>query len=316
MAGAQQQQHQHQLGRRVGRRLPPHRRRLGCRDRHPDGDASLPQARGAGLGRQLHAQHPPQERAGVLGADLEGVHPDPRQPRRHHDRHRRRQPRSGSAHDALYARGRPTGSRGGHRRGRRPRRLGIQRLRSRRQVRRCVWPQPGSDAEHRLRAGRGGRTAGEPDALSPLLSGEAGFLPGERRDVQRRGARERVRARRRPVLHAADRPVGRRSADPDHRRRAAHRESRPPQRRRDEYHDRVVRQRGRQLLRGALQPRHPGALEGRRDRDRQAGRRQRVRARLRRGLPLQPHVRGRHDARRPPQPDDDRLRRQDPRPPA
>ena len=74
----------------------------------------------------------------------------------------------------------------------------------------------------------------------------------------------------------AHRPVGRRSSDPDHRRRAAYREGEPPQRRRDEHHDGVVRQRGRQLLRRALQPRHPRALEGRRDRDRQAGRRQRV----------------------------------------
>ena len=76
----------------------------------------FPRHRGAGLGRQLHAQHPPQERAGVLGADLEGVHADPRQPRRYDDRHRRGQPRPGPAHDPLHAGGRPAGPRGGRRR--------------------------------------------------------------------------------------------------------------------------------------------------------------------------------------------------------
>ena len=75
---------------------------------------------GADVGHQLHAEHQAKERAGVLGADLEGVHPDPRQPRRHHDRHRRGQPRPGPAHDPLHARGRPAGPRGGHRGRRRP----------------------------------------------------------------------------------------------------------------------------------------------------------------------------------------------------
>ena len=36
--------------------------------------------RAADVGHQLHAEHPAQERAGVLGADSEGLHADARQP--------------------------------------------------------------------------------------------------------------------------------------------------------------------------------------------------------------------------------------------
>ena len=58
------------------------RRRLDRRDRHPAQHAALLPTRRADVGHQLHAAHPPQERAGVLGADSEGLHADARQPGR------------------------------------------------------------------------------------------------------------------------------------------------------------------------------------------------------------------------------------------
>ena len=39
----------------------------------PIGDASVSPGGETGLGRELHAEHPPEERAGVLGADPEGL---------------------------------------------------------------------------------------------------------------------------------------------------------------------------------------------------------------------------------------------------
>ena len=62
-------EHQPRLERRLGRRRAADERRLDGRDRDPDGDAPLAGRDGADLGHQLHAQHPPQERAGLLGAD-------------------------------------------------------------------------------------------------------------------------------------------------------------------------------------------------------------------------------------------------------
>ena len=82
-------------------------RRLDRRDSHPDGDAAVARSRGPDLGHQLHAQHPPQERAGVLGADSEAVRNHPGQPGRHGHRDDRPEPRHGPAHQAVPDRRRP-----------------------------------------------------------------------------------------------------------------------------------------------------------------------------------------------------------------
>ena len=60
------------------------------------------------------------------------------------------------------------------------------------------------DRQHRLRAGRGRRRAGQPDALRSVLPGEAAVLPRERVDLP-----VRQPAADRPVLLAPHRPVGR-----------------------------------------------------------------------------------------------------------
>ena len=117
----------------------------------------------------------------------------------------------------------------------RARRLGVRGLRSRRQVRRRIGAEPRPHREHRLRAGRGGRAAGEPDPLPPLLPREAGLLPRERGDVQRRRPRQRLRAPRRPLLHAAHRAVGGGPADSHRRRSTSHGQDRTQQRRRHEH---------------------------------------------------------------------------------
>ena len=63
--------------------------------------------------------------------------------------------------------------------GGRPLRAGVRfRLRSRRQGRNHQRAHRRSDLEHRLRAGRGGRPADQPDPVQPLLSRKAGVLSG------------------------------------------------------------------------------------------------------------------------------------------
>ena len=74
-----QLERQSQLGRHLGGGDARDRRRVDSRDRDPADDDPLFRRVGAVLGAQLHAEHPPQERAGVLGADSEGVYPDARQ---------------------------------------------------------------------------------------------------------------------------------------------------------------------------------------------------------------------------------------------
>ncbi len=124
-----------------------------------------------------------------------------------------------------------------HRRARHARRL---RRRPRREVRRDHRAHVGLHGQHRLLAGRGRRTAGEPDAVQPVLPGEARLLSRELRHlpVRRRrsqgGGGNNVTAGRQnqsqdmrlffsrriglsdagqaiPILggHAADRPAGR-----------------------------------------------------------------------------------------------------------
>ena len=56
------------------------------------------------------------------------------------------------------------------------------RRRARRQMGRARRPDARRDGQHRLRAGRGRRAAGEPDAVPALLPREAAVLPRERAD--------------------------------------------------------------------------------------------------------------------------------------
>ena len=89
--------------------------------------------------------------------------------------------------------------------------------------------------EHRLRAGRGGRTAGQPHPLQPVLPREARLLPRGRRHVRIRRTRQRRAGRRQrrhavPVLQPPHRPR-RRPRDPAAggrpRRRARRGQARP-----------------------------------------------------------------------------------------
>ena len=78
----------------------------------------------------------------------------------------------------------------------------IGRRRPRLQVGRARRSHARSHGQHRLRAGRGRRAAGQPDALSAVLCREAPVLPRERAAVSTRAA-----AGDRPVLLAPHRPV-------------------------------------------------------------------------------------------------------------
>ena len=68
-----------------------------------------------------------------------------------------------------------------------------RRHRPRRQVRPHAQPDARRHRQHRLRAGGGGRAAGQPRSLQPVLPREAALLPRERRAV--RGGRVRARPR-------------------------------------------------------------------------------------------------------------------------
>ena len=96
------------------------------------------------------------------------------------------------------------------------------RRRRRRQVGNPAEPHAGPDGQHRLRAGRSRRGAGEPHALRPVLPGEAAVLPRERVDVPVRPAavRSTCSSRRRIGLSATG------AADRHPRRRAAERQGR------------------------------------------------------------------------------------------
>ena len=73
-----------------------------------------------------------------------------------------------------------------------------RRRRRRREVRHHAEPDGRLHLQHRLRAGRGRRAAGQPHALQPVLPGEARVLPREPGDV-------RLRRRRRPAARPATR---------------------------------------------------------------------------------------------------------------
>ena len=75
--------------------------------------------------------------------------------------------------------------------------------RRRREVRHHPEPDGRPHREHRLRAGRGRRAAGEPHALQPVLSREARLLPRGRRHLRVRRARQR----RPRAPAAATRPI-------------------------------------------------------------------------------------------------------------
>ena len=100
---------------------------------------------------------------------------------------------------------------------------------------------------HRFRAGRGRSAAGEPDALQPVLSGEARLLPRELRHVYVRRRRDAAPTTRQPgsVLQPAHRAERRRHADSDRRRRARVGPGRSLRRRRARDEDRALRARRR-----------------------------------------------------------------------
>ena len=94
---------QHQLGRRLDGEDADRCVRLGRRVCDPVRDAALPARWRADVGRQLPAQHPATQRAGVLGAHPAAVRPLPRLARGRSGRHHRPRPAEPGA-DALRAR--------------------------------------------------------------------------------------------------------------------------------------------------------------------------------------------------------------------
>ena len=176
---------------------------------------------------------------------------------------------------------------GGDRRQRRAARhqRGRRQRRARRQVRRDPEPDCRLHLQHRLRPGGGGRAAGEPDALQPLLPREAGLLPrgaghlrlratgrgpaAPRRPAPDRAARRRLSRQRRRADRLLQPPhrarAGRRRDQPDgadHRWRADDGEGRALQHRGPQHPDRRRRRRGcaSHELHGAPgQARHPAA---------------------------------------------------------
>ena len=183
-----------------------------------------------------------------------------------------------------------------------------RRRRHRRQVRRHREPDRGLHLQHRLRAGRGGRAAGQPHALQPLLPREARLLPrgpGHLRLRARRVLRRRRRGRRRPpdrrrrrllrgrrrpdhLLQPADRAPAAGRGQPhraDPRRRAAHGPGRSVQHRCAGHRHRergYRRGRADRFHRAPREPRRPAPQPDRRHLHRPLGIAQRPR--LERGL--------------------------------
>ena len=132
---------------------------------------------------------------------------------------------------------------------------------------------------------------------------EARLLPRERRHVQRRSVSRGSAASRTCSSPGASGCRTTRPAGPHRRGHARLGQGGAPQRRGDEHHHPGgVRQPRRQLLRRALQPRHPRAVEGRRHRHRQE---------LRQRRPFQPDAGRRHHPGRAPQLHDQRVPGQD-----
>ena len=126
------------------------------------------------------------------------------------------------------------------------------RFRRRPEVQHHAEPDARRHHQHRLRAGRSRRSAGQPRSLHAVLPGEASVLPRERRLLQRRQSR-----RSRSVLQPPHRHRRRRRGDPDHGRRPRLGQGRQVQRRPAEHADLRLRGHRRQheLQRGARQPR-------------------------------------------------------------
>ena len=104
------------------------------------------------------------------------------------------------------------------------------------EVRRHRQPDRGPHREHRLRAGRDRRAAGQPDALQPVPAREARVLPRGPRPVRLRPRRRRVGWRRRRArrqlrrLHRRALHVLQPAHRPQSRPRRADRRRRPPDR--------------------------------------------------------------------------------------
>ena len=173
------------VGRRVGRRRAPHD------DSGWTAELAIPfstlrfDPAKRGLGLQRAALRAAPRRAGVLGAD-------PARRRRQaglavRRAHRNPGRRAGAEpqRQALHAR-HPEPRRRPRQRAREER----PRLRRRPQVGRHARAQPRPDRQHRLRRDGGRRAAGEPHPLPPVLPGEALLLPGERRHLRLRAARD------------------------------------------------------------------------------------------------------------------------------
>ena len=185
----------------VGRAHRPVRGRLDGGDGDPVQVPALPPGAAPAVGGADSPSRPPEERANLhhLGAHR-GRPPGhlphvrrrpPRGPRRAGQRH---QPRDQAVRH-LRGHHRPHA---GHAAPERRRR----RLRGRRQVRHHPEPDRGLHLEHRLRPGRGGRAAGEPDPVQPVLPREARVLPRGPRHLRVRPGGRPQPPRRRP---AADR---------------------------------------------------------------------------------------------------------------
>ena len=125
------------------------------------------------------------------------------------------------------------------------------RLRRRSEIRHHAQPDARCDHQHRLRPGRGRRSAGQPRSLHAVLPREAAVLPRERRLLHRRQSR-----RGRPVLQPPHRHRRQRRGDPDHGRRPCLRQSGQVQYRPAEHADvRLQRHRAKhELHRHARQP--------------------------------------------------------------
>ena len=172
---------QPQLGRRVGRCA---RRSTSTAGRAefaiPFRTLRYPSGTRPDLGHQLPAQHPAPERARLLGADSAAVQPLSAVAGRLAGGH----PDAGAAQLQASRRMRSATSlesgaaAGGCGDARRRRRATSSTAHAEPDARR--------DGQHRLRPGRGRRSAGQPRSLHAVLSREAAVLPRERRLLQRR----------------------------------------------------------------------------------------------------------------------------------
>ena len=205
-AGHRRGQPERRLEPGVGRADRPIRGRLDGRDGDSVQVAPLPLGRGPDLGHPDAALDPPQERVVATSRRVppsiggsQGIF---------------RVSRGGDAGRARPAAGRPATSRSSRTR---ISRVDDRPARARPRSNNDVDGDVGVDAkygitanltadvtvQHRLRAGRGRRAAGEPHALQPLLPREARVLPRGARHLRLRPRWRRRRRRRPPATRAA-----------------------------------------------------------------------------------------------------------------